>query len=372
MRTLRSLTSVMLVCLFPAIAFSQQAGDKIVVISANAPLRSKDATTGSVSKGEILVVKNMNGKWLWVISTDDKTRTVKGWIDRSDVISFSQALDFFNEEVRRNPSATAYNNRGMFRSQKGDYDVALGDFNEAIRLDPYQSKIYNARGKTWCLKREYDKALVDLNEAIRLDPASSQAYCNRGSAWLGKTEYDKAIADLNEAMRLNPKDAMIYNNRGSAWNEKKEYGKALSDCNLAIQLDPKLPPAYNNRGVAWDGEGNYAKAIADFNEAIQLDPKNEWPWNNRAWLAATCPDAKYRDGRKAISDATKACVLTSWNDGEILGTLAAAYAEAGDFVAAVKWQSKWAATFSERKKKEWGHLLGLYKAHKPYRGELKK
>ena len=57
-------------------------------------------------------------------------------------------------------------------------------------------------------KAEYDKAIVDFNEAIKLDPRfACSAYCNRGIAWIAKNEYEKAAADLNEAIRIDPRCA---------------------------------------------------------------------------------------------------------------------------------------------------------------------
>jgi tetratricopeptide (TPR) repeat protein len=74
---------------------------------------------------------------------------------------------------------------------------------------------YANRGNGYYLKREYDRAIADLTEAIRLDPAYAAAYNERGLAYSGKGDYDRAIADYSEGMRIDPNAATLYSNRGS-------------------------------------------------------------------------------------------------------------------------------------------------------------
>lgn len=229
---------------------------------------------------------------------------------------------------------------------------------------------FQERGYCWERKKEYDKAIADYSEAIRLYPEYAGAYNNRGIVLQKKQEYDKAIADYNEAIRLDPKYALAYNNRGNAWHEKQEYDKAIADYNEAIRLDSKYASAYNNRGTVWYEKQEYDEAIANYNEAIRLDPKFASAYNQLAWLQATCPDERYRDGKNAVTAATKACELTSWKDDGVMDTLAAAYAESGDFEQARKWQEKaiQLAT-NEKDNQEFRSRLELYQSGKPYRKE---
>ena len=149
--------------------------------------------------------------------------------------------------------------------------------------------------------------------------------------------------------------------------EKNEYGKAIADYNEAIRIDPKLTPAYTNRRSVWTAQKKYDKVIADLDEMIRGDSQNASAYNNRGWLRATCPDAKYRDGKKAVESATKACELTEWKKRTFIGTLAAAYAEAGDFDAAVKWQTTANDLYSDPEDKKTGNArLKLYREKKPY------
>jgi tetratricopeptide (TPR) repeat protein len=320
---------------------------------------------------EIYRVEQVNGPWLWLKAEGQGT---SGWAPADQVIPVDQAIAFFTDSIRANPGdSRGYMMRAViWLRERKELDIALGDLNEAIRLNPAGAYLWNWRGMAWHAKKEYDRALADYNEAIRLDPGRALAYYNRGNAWWDKKEYDRALADYNEAIRLDPGLAIAYNGRGNAWWDKKEYDRALADYNEAIRLDPGYALAYRNRGGAWDDKKEYDKAIADLSEAIRLDPGYAATYNHRAWLWATCPDAKYRDGQRAVESATRACELSGWKEANDIDTLAAAYAEAGDFDAAVKWQSKAIELLSDEKARDDFRTrlktrLKLYREKKPYR-----
>src|SRR5215207_2933712 len=83
----------------------------------------------------------------------------------------------------------------------------------AFAQEPKTPTEFNNRGNAWADKREFDKAIKDYDEAIRLDPKYADAFNNRGLAWAGKREFDKAIKDYDEAIRLDPKEAIVFYNR---------------------------------------------------------------------------------------------------------------------------------------------------------------
>lgn len=288
-----TLLATALILLGASTTFGQNVGDTVIVIRV-CEIKVGNVVASRATPGLFLTVNDINGKWLWV------ENGIPGWIDSDNTTSIEEAIPYFTEAIQQFPTAESY----------------------------------GARGVVWKAQREYDHAIVDLSEAIRLRPTEAAYYGNRGGCWNHKQEWDRAIADFNEAIRLKPNFGS-YNNRGRAWLGKKEYGKAL----------------------------------ADYDEAIRLEPRSSQSHGGAAWLRATCPDARFRDGKKAVTDATIACKLNSWKDAGQVAILAAACAEAGDFNEAVKWQEKALEMVPESQKPELQHCLALYLSGKPYRHE---
>jgi tetratricopeptide (TPR) repeat protein len=193
---------------------------------------------------------------------------------------WDQAIAEYTEALRINPNnAAAYNNRGNAYYDKGDYDRAIADYNQAIRLDPNFVFAYNNRGNAYDNKGDSDRAIADYNQAIRLDPNFATAYTNRGNMY-GEGDYDRAIADHTQAIRLDPNYAPANNNRASAYYNKGDYDRAIADLTQAIRLDPNYAAAYNNRGYMYYYTGDYDRAIADYEAALRIDPNFARARNN--------------------------------------------------------------------------------------------
>ncbi len=232
------------------------------------------------------------------------------------------------------------------------------------------AKAYNIRGFSWYKKGDYDEAIFDYTKAIELNPRYAEAYYNRGIAFDDKGDYDRAIFDYTKAIELNPRYAEAYVNRGIAYGSKGQLDQAISNFNAAIEIDPKGANAYYNRGLAHRRKGQYDQAISDYTKAIEVKPEYSSAYNSLAWILATCVDARYRNGRKAIQLAKQA--LKSNSNPFYLDTLAAAYAEVGKFADAVQMQEEVVALL--REKGDAPKLMGeafkrlqFYRASKPWR-----
>ena len=222
----------------------------------------------------------------------------------------------------------------------------------------------------WAVQGEYDKALADYEKVIQLYPKEAGPLTSRGNLFLNIKEYDKAIADFTAALGLDPKSAYSYYQRGNAWRKKAEFAKALEDITSALKLEPDNAWAMRQRGLVWYDQGDFAKAQADYEQVFKLDPDGQG-YATLAWFWATCPDAKFRNGKKALEYALKDCAVYSRNNATELDTRAAAHAEVGDFKAAVQWQKqavKLAPAFDRMMYQE---RLALYEAGKPYRELIK-
>ena len=194
----------------------------------------------------------------------------EGSVMKSEVVRLADAPGFYTDKIRANEKDRwAWVCRGAAWSKKEEYDNAIKDLTEAIRLDP-QAGTFDGRGIAWLAKKDYGKAIEDYTEAIRLDPRLVVAFNNRGNSWYEKKDYDKAIKDYDEALRLDPKYATTFSNRGLAWHEKKDYSKAIKDYDEALRLDPKNADAFYNKACCYSLQGKPDLAIENLAKSLEL------------------------------------------------------------------------------------------------------
>jgi tetratricopeptide (TPR) repeat protein len=136
----------------------------------------------------------------------------------------------------------------------------------AIQSDRRPENLYSAyynRGIAYFRTGQYESAIADFDQAVRLDSRSAFAFNNRGMALARVGQYDKAIDDFDQAIALEPGYTIIFNNRGSAYAKKGQFDRAIADFDRALQLDPKDRNARSNRKLAERMRGTVARANAD-------------------------------------------------------------------------------------------------------------
>ena len=143
--------------------------------------------------------------------------------------------------------------------------------------------------------------------------------------------------------------------------------KALVEYEKALKFQPDFAEVIGERGALLASYGQYEKALADYRKAIKLDPDDFVFYRDLAWLQAACPEATFRDGKLAVKNATRACELSVWKDDFAVSTLAAAYAEDGDFDMAVKWQLRAIELASTEAKEQYRFCLEHMKKGQPCR-----
>jgi tetratricopeptide (TPR) repeat protein len=299
------------------------------------------------------------------------SRRQEGWIARSDAVLFDQAVAYFTEQISRNPrDSYAFTARGVALASSNDADKSVADFTRAIELDPKAILAYYHRANHEYGKKQYDQALEDYNAVIQIDPAFDWAYHVRGWIYYRKKDYDKALADYETALKLVPTETVFYRDRGNIELVRKEYDKASDDYSRSIELDPKYATPRLQRGKTWAAKKEYEKALADFEKTVELASSDSFASPYYVALAlfrAGCPEAKFRDGKKALEAAQKAYELTKGPAEQ--AALAAAHAELGEFDKAVEWQTKALAAATGEEKEQQSQRLKLYQEQKPYRFE---
>jgi tetratricopeptide (TPR) repeat protein len=280
------------------------------------------------------------------------------------------ALADLDQAIALEPDdGSAYEMRARVESSMGDHERARQDYRHAVRLEPSNSDLHSDVAYEAYQLRDFSNAADYYYSAARLDPGSADTWNSLAMAYLGAGKYDEALRAVAHAMKIGAATSEEYQLREKVHIHRRQWELALDDVNRAIGLAPNDAVLYDERGWIHLLDQDDAHAIADFQKSIAIAPDpNDATYNFLAWTLATNPSPRLRDGRRAVDLATRACELSYWSDGIEIDTLAAAYAESGDFARAVEYENKAIALLtSSRAEREDARLrLDLYQQRKPY------
>lgn len=235
------------------------------------------------------------------------------------------------------------------------------------------------RGLVAEMTEDYKDAIKLLSLAIKEERGEviklGLAYRFRGLAYKHLGRREEALNDFLEVIRIQPRLDLGYYDAGVIYNLTGRYQAAVAAMTRAIDLrqdDRGLARRRSERGNAYFHLGQFKRAESDFVVALRLDPREPDVLNNVAWFRATCPDAAFRNGKEAVEFAARACALDRWKDADEIDTLAAAYAEAGNFAEAERYQQKALSLLSadEALRPKFQARLEQFRAKQPVRQQI--
>ena len=194
----------------------------------------------------------------------------------------NQAIINYDNALKLKPyQPFVFNARGLAKHNIGDYQGALRDYDRSIAMEPRFSKAYNNRGNSKLVLGQYPEAIKDYNIALNMDPGYAMAHNGRGMVWQRMGEYEKSIIDFSHCIANDPYYVIAYSNRGQSKAMLKDFDGAIPDYNVAIRLNPNFVMAYNGRGYAKLNKKDYAGALKDFNIAISKNSRFALAYFNR-------------------------------------------------------------------------------------------
>ena len=224
---------------------------------------------------------------------------------------------------------------GVLREAQGKTDEAVGLYRKAIELDPAYAEAHNNLSGVLVRQGQLEAALAQAAEAQRLAPDLAAPHLNAGNALYLQKNLPAAAAAYSRAIQINPDLAEAHQNLAVALEKLGQFDQAVGQYGELARRRPDYAEAYVRWASALARLGRIEEAINRYHEALRLNNTLLPALEDLAWLLATCPEAKFRNGADALRLAARAVELTEQKDPAALDVMAAAQAASGQFTEAV-------------------------------------
>jgi tetratricopeptide (TPR) repeat protein len=253
--------------------------------------------------------------------------------------SVEEAIAHYQKALQINPDfAEAHNNLGPALIKKGRMAEAMVQFQKALQINPGYADAHDNLGNALLQMGKVDEAIVQFQQVLQIKPDSAEACNNLGSALMQKGQIDEAMVQFQQALQINPGYAEAHNNLGYVLLHKGIIDEAITHFQKALAINPDLAEAHRNLGDALAQIGRVDEGIEHLQKALAIQPdlaEAQSDLAHIAWIMATSPDASIRNGTEAVELARQTDQLSGGKNPIMAATLAAAYAEAGNFSEAV-------------------------------------
>jgi len=255
----------------------------------------------------------------------------------------------YKKILRINPNyADAYYHLGNILAQQGNMAQAKLYYEQTLRIEPDYAGAYYHLGNILMEQRNMTQAKLYYEQALRIEPNCVDAHNSLGIIFANQGNTERAKAEFEHEIRINPNHIEAHYNLGNIFLAQGDLTQAAAEYECAIGIEPgrtksNLEAYINshiNLGVVLTQQGRPDKAMAYYEKVIVIDPNNTIAMNNLAWLLATYPDDNFRNGKRAVELAERACNITDYKIPKLLDTLAAAYAEEKRFTEAIETATK--------------------------------
>lgn len=261
-------------------------------------------------------------------------------------------------------------NLGIVYQQQGQLPEAVAAFKSYLKLNPKSAKVWGMLGDSEFKMGKLDQAINSYQQSLAIDPSASSPRYGLACALASGGKFLEAEKNLTQIIAKDQKMPEAFFQMGVVSASLNKPQVALEHLQKAVSLRGTNALYRYHLGIVLSQLGRKLESIKAYEETIQLDDKFAEPLNNLAWMLAADSDPAIRNGTRAVELAERAVKLTDWKEAFLIGTLAAAYAEAGSFDDAVKTAQRAIEQAKVAKQSDIAarnaELLELYRMHKPY------
>jgi tetratricopeptide (TPR) repeat protein len=224
---------------------------------------------------------------------------------------------------------------GAALAKEKNYAEAILHAQQALKLNSESAVAHNNLARALHAQGRLEEAIEHYRAALKHDPGLAQAHNNLGALLLQKGELEAGIAEVREALKLNPGNPEIGHNLALGLNQQGRWGEAAE---LFATTMRRLPPdakACYQFGVALEHLQRTQEAMGQYASALLMEADFPEALDRLSWILATDSNAAFRNGVEAVRMAKRAVELAGGNDPGKLKTLAAAFAEKGEYREAI-------------------------------------